>query len=90
MKPWLTTILSAIASACLVLFHAWLPIPLWAIFVGLFMALLFVCLYIRGHNLIQEELKAEARKQEGDRFVAEIMQDWLKNGKNRKFKGPLR
>ena len=73
MKPWLTTVLAGVAGFCLAYFKAQIPIPQWAIFGGLFMALLFVCLYIRGHNLIQAELKAEqekieAKKNEQDRI----------------------
>lgn len=70
VKPWLTTILYVVAAFCFVHFRARIPLPDWAVFIGLFSALLFVCMYIRGHSLIQAELAANAA-QMADRAVAE-------------------
>ncbi len=92
MKPWLTTILAAIACYCWMFL---IPIPHWAVLLGLFTALLFVCLYIRGHNLIQAELKAAAMKaaekdanekanEAHKSAMTKIQQDWLKYGRHGK------
>ena len=51
--------------------------------------LILIFMYLRGHNLNQEKLKATQDAEAHKQAMNKIQQDWLKNGKNRKFKGPI-
>ena len=52
MKPWLMAVLGVLVGVALA--H-WKPIPEWATLLVTSTALLFVCIVIRGHNLIRAE-----------------------------------
>jgi uncharacterized membrane protein YhdT len=80
-KPWLATLLCAIGWLCFTYFSKQIPIvaeiPVWVMVIALFSALLFVCLYIRGHSLIQAELKAEQEKKEHKKELRRIQEQGI-------------
>ena len=69
---------------------------------GMIMTMLSLLAYLTGvafiiwlsyrdwcrREVLKEKVIAEQRQQEGNRLTGETMREWLKNGKNRKFRGP--
>ena len=75
MKGGLTYGLLLLMTLVFIYFRQWVPV--WAQFTAVFALILFNCLYIRGHNLLQAEAAAK-------NAANEISRNFPKN----RFKGP--